>query len=88
MRFWYYSFVHIRDLEVPFRQHQSILEMLCRGDAHGAEQIMHEHIDLFLAPIQEALKLSMSRDSQLSGRERESNSEFSVVRAALSHTRS
>lgn len=66
MRFWYFSFVHIRDLELPFQQHRSILDLLRQGDGNGAERIMHEHIDLFLARVQAALGSKESGDPAVS----------------------
>jgi DNA-binding GntR family transcriptional regulator len=55
MRYWYFSFVHIRDLGLTFGQHREILELIANGDGIGAEQLMHEHIDLFLSRVQAAL---------------------------------
>ena len=77
MRFWYLSFAHIRDLELPFQQHRLILDMLRKGDGDGAERIMHEHIDLFLARVQEHLR-QMGRGILTSRRENSAVSSSSV----------
>lgn len=63
MRYWYFSFVHVRDLGLTFCQHREILEMVANGDGVGAEQLMHEHIDLFLSRVQAALDTGQRRTS-------------------------
>jgi DNA-binding GntR family transcriptional regulator len=63
MRYWYFSFVHIRNLGPTFCQHREILELVANGDGIGAEQLMHEHIDLFLSRVQAALDAGQPRSS-------------------------
>ena len=65
MRYWYFSFTHVRNVELPFQQHREIFETIVEGDAANAERLMHAHIDLFLARVQEALSSGPRANGQL-----------------------
>lgn len=47
LRYWYVSFTRGAPLNPTFFHHRQLLEAVTSGQADRAEQLMHDHIDLF-----------------------------------------